>query len=86
MFKQFLESGAMNVCQIDSCRLGSINEIITVLLIVKPTVNALFLNRLGAENLAFGFQSYSIHSGLDAVRHYGHRSDSRGQGEWDEKL
>tara|TARA_R110002020_G_scaffold454448_1_gene669966 strand:+ start:94211 stop:97042 length:2832 start_codon:yes stop_codon:yes gene_type:complete len=29
--------------------------IITVLLIVKPTVNALFLNRLGAENLAFGF-------------------------------
>ena len=32
MFKQFLESGAMNVCQIDSCRLGSINEILTVLL------------------------------------------------------
>ena len=29
--------------------------IITVLLIVKPTVNALFLNRLGADNLAFGF-------------------------------
>lgn len=29
--------------------------IITVLLIVKPTVNALFLNRLGANNLAFGF-------------------------------
>ena len=32
MFKQFLEIGAMNICQIDSCRLGSINEIITVLL------------------------------------------------------
>ena len=32
MFKQFLESGAMNICQIDSCRLGSINEIITVLI------------------------------------------------------
>jgi L-fuconate dehydratase len=32
MFKQFLESGAMNICQIDSCRLGSINEILTVLL------------------------------------------------------
>ncbi|SVB87853.1 uncharacterized protein METZ01_LOCUS240707, partial [marine metagenome] len=32
MFKQFLESGAMDVCQIDSCRLGSINEILTVLL------------------------------------------------------
>lgn len=32
MFKQFLESGAMNICQIDSCRLGSINEILTVLM------------------------------------------------------
>ena len=32
MFKQFLESGSMNICQIDSCRLGSINEILTVLL------------------------------------------------------
>ncbi len=32
MFKQFLESGAMNICQIDSCRLGSINEILIVLL------------------------------------------------------
>ena len=32
MFKQFLESGGMNICQIDSCRLGSINEILTVLL------------------------------------------------------
>ena len=32
MFKQFLESGSMNICQIDSCRLGSINEILSVLL------------------------------------------------------
>ena len=32
MFKQFLESGAMDICQIDSCRLGSINEILCVLL------------------------------------------------------
>ena len=32
MFKQFMESGAMDICQIDSCRLGSINEIILVLL------------------------------------------------------
>ncbi len=32
MFKQFLEIGAINICQIDSCRLGSINEILTVLL------------------------------------------------------
>ena len=32
MFKQFLESGAMNICQIDSCRLASINEILVVML------------------------------------------------------
>ena len=32
MFKQFLESGGMDICQIDSCRLGSINEILVVLL------------------------------------------------------
>ena len=33
MFKQFLEAGAMDYCQIDSCRLGGINEIISVLLL-----------------------------------------------------
>ena len=35
MFKQFLESGAMDYCQIDSCRLGGINEIIAVLLLAE---------------------------------------------------
>ncbi|HBO28691.1 MAG TPA: hypothetical protein DD462_02755, partial [Leeuwenhoekiella sp.] len=29
--------------------------IITILLIVKPTVNALFLKGLGADSLAFGY-------------------------------
>lgn len=32
MFKQFLKSGAMSVCQIDSCRIGGVNEILAVLL------------------------------------------------------
>lgn len=32
MFKQFLTSGALQVAQIDSCRLGSINEILPVYL------------------------------------------------------
>ncbi len=32
MFKQFLQSGAMDICQLDSCRLASINEILTVML------------------------------------------------------
>jgi L-fuconate dehydratase len=33
MFKQFLEAGALQVCQIDSCRLGGVNEVIAVLLL-----------------------------------------------------
>lgn len=32
MFKQFLTSGAMQFCQIDSCRLGGVNEILAVML------------------------------------------------------
>jgi len=32
MFKQFLQAGGMGVCQIDSCRLGGVNEVIAVLL------------------------------------------------------
>lgn len=32
MFKQFLKAGGMGVCQIDSCRLGGVNEILAVLL------------------------------------------------------
>jgi L-fuconate dehydratase len=33
MFKQFLRSGGMGVCQIDACRLGGVNEIVAVLLL-----------------------------------------------------
>lgn len=32
MFKQFLESGAMDICQVDSCRLGGVNEVLAVML------------------------------------------------------
>jgi L-fuconate dehydratase len=32
MFKQLMQAGAIDVCQIDSCRLASINEIVPVLL------------------------------------------------------
>ncbi|KAL5117128.1 L-galactonate dehydratase [Pleosporales sp. CAS-2024a] len=32
MFKQFLASGAIDICQIDACRLGGVNEVISVLL------------------------------------------------------
>jgi L-fuconate dehydratase len=32
MFKQFLQARALNFCQIDSCRLGGVNEVIAVIL------------------------------------------------------
>lgn len=32
MFKQFLQAGAMGVCQVDACRLGGVNEVLAVLL------------------------------------------------------
>jgi len=32
LFKQFMQAGAMGFCQIDSCRLGGVNEVLAVLL------------------------------------------------------
>ena len=32
MFKQLLQAGAIDFCQVDSCRLGGLNEVIVVLL------------------------------------------------------
>jgi L-fuconate dehydratase len=33
MFKQFLQAGAIGFCQLDSCRLGGVNEVLAVLLL-----------------------------------------------------
>jgi L-fuconate dehydratase len=33
MFKQFMAAGAMDVCQVDACRLGGVNEALAVLLL-----------------------------------------------------
>ncbi|HUE83166.1 MAG TPA: enolase C-terminal domain-like protein [Pyrinomonadaceae bacterium] len=33
MFKQFLAAGALSFCQIDSCRIGGVNEVLAVLLL-----------------------------------------------------
>jgi len=32
MFKQFMQANAMDICQIDSCRVGGVNEILSILL------------------------------------------------------
>ena len=33
MFKQFLQAGAVDVVQVDACRLGGVNEVLAVLLL-----------------------------------------------------
>ena len=33
MFKQMFQAGAIDVCQLDGCRLGGVNEVIAVLLL-----------------------------------------------------
>lgn len=33
MYKQFMQTGAMTFCQIDSCRLGGVNEVLAVILL-----------------------------------------------------
>lgn len=43
MFKQFLQADAMQYCQIDSCRIGGINEILAVYLMAKK-LNGKFYN------------------------------------------
>ena len=35
MFKQFMQAGGLQICQIDSCRLGGVNEVLAVLLLAK---------------------------------------------------
>ena len=35
LFKQFMQAGAMQYCQIDSCRLGGVNEVLAVYLMAK---------------------------------------------------
>ena len=35
MFKQFLKAGGMDFCQIDSCRVGGVNELITIILLAR---------------------------------------------------
>lgn len=32
MFKQFLQSGAIAICQVDSCRVGGVNEVLSIML------------------------------------------------------
>lgn len=35
IFKQLLQAGAIDYCQIDACRMGGVNEILSVYLMAK---------------------------------------------------
>lgn len=35
IFKQLLQAEAIDICQIDACRLGGVNEVLAVLLLAK---------------------------------------------------
>ena len=41
VFKQLIMSGAIDVCQIDACRMGGVNEVLAVLLMAKKWVSPL---------------------------------------------
>lgn len=45
MFKQFLQAGAMQFCQIDSCRIGGVNEILSVYFMAKKLNGTVFLKQ-----------------------------------------
>ena len=38
IFKQLLASGAIDICQIDACRMGGVNEVMAVMLMAKKYV------------------------------------------------
>ena len=59
MFKQFLQAKAMNFCQIDCCRLGGVNEIVSVLLMAAK-FNVPVCPHAGGVGLCEFVQHYSF--------------------------
>lgn len=47
MFKQFLQADALQYCQIDSCRIGGVNEILAVYLMAKKLNGKYFFRSFG---------------------------------------
>ena len=79
MFKQFLQAGAIDVVQIDACRLGGVNEVLAVLLLaaafdvpVCPHAGGVGLCEY-VQHLAF-FDAACVASGSDGqmIEHAGH--------------
>jgi L-fuconate dehydratase len=59
MFKQFLAANAIKFCQIDTCRLGGVNEVLAVLLLAKKFEVAVCLHTGGV-----GLCEYAQHIAL----------------------
>lgn len=59
MFKQFLQAGAMQFCQIDACRLGGVNEVLSVILMAAK-YNVPVCPHAGGVGLCELVQHYSF--------------------------
>jgi L-fuconate dehydratase len=79
MFKQFLQAGAIDVAQIDACRLGGVNEVLAVLLLaaafdtpVCPHAGGVGLCEY-VQHLSF-FDAAAVASGPEGrmIEHAGH--------------
>lgn len=70
IFKQLLAAGAIDVCQIDACRLGGVNEVLAVLLMAKK-----FKVPIVPHSGGVGLPEYTQHlSTIDYVCVSGERS------------
>lgn len=70
IFKQLLASGAIDVCQIDACRMGGVNEVLAVLLLAKK-----FNVPIVPHSGGVGLPEYTQHlSTIDYVSVSGKRS------------
>ncbi|KAL8788055.1 MAG: hypothetical protein Q9195_007469 [Heterodermia aff. obscurata] len=70
LFKQFLQSHAIDICQIDACRLGGVNEVLAVLLLARKFDIPVIPHSGGV-----GLPEYTQHlSTIDYVRVSGKKS------------
>lgn len=60
MFKQFLQAGALQVCQIDSCRVGGPNEVLAIILMASQVEGVDICPHAGGVGLCELVQHYSI--------------------------
>lgn len=79
MFKQFMQSGAMAVCQIDACRLASVNENIAVLLMAEkfgvpvcPHSGGVGLCEMTRHLALFDYAAVSASLENRALEYFGH--------------